>query len=269
MQRIQRFVRFTGITGHNEDFPHPILLPRLSRPRSVARCWRIPSRNCLGSHTGINGIPWFAVIDGSGEVLATSEAPMSNIGFPATSAEVAYFFSVLRNTAKVMTQNEMGTIRKARSKNAAKQSSGLPQAATQRLRYSTLAAISSEIALAGRGYVGKSARGLDRMADGDVAALQAGVAGPAHFQDFVRDAAGKVSGQRNHGSRLDGIGGADHFFSEDRSKEMVEYLFDLRLAINGQVTQDLRGIPTKDHVIAIEQVGKKSNRGYRAAACAG
>jgi len=67
----------------------------------------------LGSKDGIDGIPWFAVIDAQGKVLATSEGPKGNIGFPDTDVEVAHFFAVLHATAKGITPGEIETITKA------------------------------------------------------------------------------------------------------------------------------------------------------------
>jgi thiol-disulfide isomerase/thioredoxin len=72
-----------------------------------------PLARRLGSKDGIDGIPWFAVIDAQGKVLATSEGPKGNIGFPDTDIEVAHFFSVLHSTAKGITAGEIETIAKA------------------------------------------------------------------------------------------------------------------------------------------------------------
>jgi thiol-disulfide isomerase/thioredoxin len=66
----------------------------------------------LGSKDGIDGIPWFAVIDAQGKVLATSEGPKGNIGFPDTDIEVAHFFALLHDTAKGITPAEIATITK-------------------------------------------------------------------------------------------------------------------------------------------------------------
>src|ERR1017187_7350736 len=51
-----------------------------------------PLARRLGSKDGIDGIPWFAVIDAQGKVLATSEGPKGNIGFPDTDIEGTPFF---------------------------------------------------------------------------------------------------------------------------------------------------------------------------------
>jgi thiol-disulfide isomerase/thioredoxin len=72
-----------------------------------------PLARRLGSKDGIDGIPWFAVIDAQGKVLATSEGPKGNIGFPDSDIEVAHFFSVLHSTAKGITAGEIETITKA------------------------------------------------------------------------------------------------------------------------------------------------------------
>jgi thiol-disulfide isomerase/thioredoxin len=67
----------------------------------------------LGSVNGVNEIPWFAAIDQQGKVLATSEGPKGNIGFPDTDVEVAHFFAVLHATAKGITAGEIETIARA------------------------------------------------------------------------------------------------------------------------------------------------------------
>lgn len=41
------------------------------------------------------GIPWFAILDSSGKVLATSDAKGGNIGFPMQPAEIEHFLSML------------------------------------------------------------------------------------------------------------------------------------------------------------------------------
>lgn len=66
----------------------------------------------LGSANGVDEIPWFAVIDAQGKVLATSEGPKGNIGYPDTDVELAHFFKVLHATAKGMTDGEIAIINK-------------------------------------------------------------------------------------------------------------------------------------------------------------
>jgi hypothetical protein len=56
------------------------------------------------------GIPWFAVVDAQGKVLATSEGPKGNIGYPDTEVEVAHFLSVLKSTAKGISPGEVETV---------------------------------------------------------------------------------------------------------------------------------------------------------------
>jgi thioredoxin-related protein len=46
------------------------------------------------------GIPWFAVLDPKGEVLATSDGPKGNIGYPAEPHEIDHFLAMLRKTTR-------------------------------------------------------------------------------------------------------------------------------------------------------------------------
>jgi len=66
----------------------------------------------LGAPKGVEGggIPWFAVVDARGKVLATSEGPKGNIGYPDSDVEVAHFMSVMKTTAKGITPGELSTI---------------------------------------------------------------------------------------------------------------------------------------------------------------
>lgn len=65
----------------------------------------------LGDPKGIeNGIPWFVVVDARGKVVATSEGPKGNIGYPDSDLEVAHFMSVMKTTAKGITAGELDTV---------------------------------------------------------------------------------------------------------------------------------------------------------------
>ena len=46
-----------------------------------------------GSESG--GIPWFAILDPNGQILATSEGRAGNIGFPSEPQEIAHFGTML------------------------------------------------------------------------------------------------------------------------------------------------------------------------------
>lgn len=58
-----------------------------------------------GSEAG--GIPWFAFLDADGKVLATSDGPGGNTGFPAQPDELAHFRSMLEKVAKRLTKAEI------------------------------------------------------------------------------------------------------------------------------------------------------------------
>ncbi|MGA3236691.1 MAG: thioredoxin domain-containing protein [Bryobacteraceae bacterium] len=65
----------------------------------------------LGASKGVDGgIPWFAVVDADGKVLANSEGPKGNIGYPDTDVEVTYFTSVLKSTAKGISDAEVESV---------------------------------------------------------------------------------------------------------------------------------------------------------------
>jgi thiol-disulfide isomerase/thioredoxin len=78
----------------------------------------------LGAPKGIDGgIPWFAAVDAKGKVLATSEGPKGNIGYPDSEVEVAHFLSVMKTTAPGITAGELdivaNTIKAMKAKPAA------------------------------------------------------------------------------------------------------------------------------------------------------
>lgn len=65
----------------------------------------------LGAPKGIEGgIPWFAAVNAKGKVLATSEGPEGNIGYPDSTVEVAHFMRVMKTAAKGITASELDTI---------------------------------------------------------------------------------------------------------------------------------------------------------------
>lgn len=61
-----------------------------------------------GSKEG--GIPWFAFVDADGNVLAKSDGPKGNIGFPAAPEELAHFRTMLAKAATKITPAEMDAL---------------------------------------------------------------------------------------------------------------------------------------------------------------
>ncbi len=61
-----------------------------------------------GSKKG--GIPWFAFVDADGKVLATSDAPTGNVGFPAAPEELAHLRAMLQKSAKAITRAEVDAL---------------------------------------------------------------------------------------------------------------------------------------------------------------
>lgn len=59
------------------------------------------------SGTDRSGIPWFAFVDADGKVLATSDGPGGNVGFPAAPEERAHFRTMLEKSAVKITAAEI------------------------------------------------------------------------------------------------------------------------------------------------------------------
>jgi hypothetical protein len=53
------------------------------------------------------GLPWFAIIDWRDTVLATSDSPRGNIGYPETLAAKHHLRQMLDRTAGTMTAAEI------------------------------------------------------------------------------------------------------------------------------------------------------------------
>ena len=64
------------------------------------------------------GIPWFAILDETGEKLATADGPEGNIGFPVKDAEIAHFIKMLAEGRRNLTDAELETIRTALTQNS-------------------------------------------------------------------------------------------------------------------------------------------------------
>jgi uncharacterized protein YyaL (SSP411 family) len=62
---------------------------------------------------GEGGIPWIAFLDAQGKVLATSDGPKGNIGYPAAPHEIAHFTSMLRKTARRIEPAQIEALQKA------------------------------------------------------------------------------------------------------------------------------------------------------------
>jgi hypothetical protein len=70
------------------------------------------------------GIPWIAILDPNGEVLATSNGPKGNIGYPAEPDEIAHFLAMLKKTVKRIEPEQLDRIESALKDAAAKIKAG-------------------------------------------------------------------------------------------------------------------------------------------------
>ncbi len=64
------------------------------------------------------GIPWYAIVEPDGTVLATADGPGGNVGCPVTKEEVAHFLDTLRQTRRHATEADHGKIAAALEANA-------------------------------------------------------------------------------------------------------------------------------------------------------
>ncbi len=62
---------------------------------------------------GSGGIPWFAFLDAKGNVLATSDGPNGNIGYPAKPEEIAHFANMLGAVARRIEPDQREAVLKA------------------------------------------------------------------------------------------------------------------------------------------------------------
>ena len=76
-------------------------LVRMTNSREVAKRLGCEERK---------GVPWEAVVDGKGDLLATSDGPEGNIGYPATTSEIGHFMSMLKKTARHATPEQIAEI---------------------------------------------------------------------------------------------------------------------------------------------------------------
>jgi thioredoxin-related protein len=60
-----------------------------------------------------SGVPWSAIVDAKGSVLATSDGAQGNIGYPAEPAEIAHFVSMLTKTARHNNSDDIARIEAA------------------------------------------------------------------------------------------------------------------------------------------------------------
>jgi thioredoxin-related protein len=58
------------------------------------------------------GIPWFAFLDATGKVLATSDGPKGNIGFPAAPEEIDHFLGMLTAHTRRISASQIAHVAK-------------------------------------------------------------------------------------------------------------------------------------------------------------
>jgi thioredoxin-related protein len=86
-------------------------IERMKRGPQVAKRFRPDEKG---------GTPWFAVLDGKSHVLATSNGPKGNVGFPVEPQEIAHFMEVLKKTTRRIPADDLNRIEQALNDSAAK-----------------------------------------------------------------------------------------------------------------------------------------------------
>ena len=54
-----------------------------------------------------DGVPWFAITEPDGTVMATSESPLGNMGFPSSVEEIRHFRRMLDRTVRRLKPDEV------------------------------------------------------------------------------------------------------------------------------------------------------------------
>ena len=56
------------------------------------------------------GIPWFVFLDGDGRAAVTSDGPKGNVGFPAAPHEIAHFRTMLEQSKRRLTGEDVNAL---------------------------------------------------------------------------------------------------------------------------------------------------------------
>ena len=79
----------------------------------IDRRWNHADKVMDRLHPGGSGIPWYAILDADGKVLATSDGPDGNIGFPGPHEPdgIAHFLKTLRETATRLSADDLSVLK--------------------------------------------------------------------------------------------------------------------------------------------------------------
>lgn len=59
------------------------------------------------------GIPWFAIVEPNGTILATADGPQGNIGCPVQPEEIRHFEAMLASTRRQLGDEDLAAIDRA------------------------------------------------------------------------------------------------------------------------------------------------------------
>jgi len=96
--KLTEFLSAQAAAFGRDYVPVRIDLVRMTNGREVAKRF-----GCEES----KGVPWEAIVDGNGQVQATSDGPEGNIGYPSAPAEIEHFIAMLKKTARHNTPEQI------------------------------------------------------------------------------------------------------------------------------------------------------------------
>lgn len=68
----------------------------------------------------VGSIPWIAILDADSNQLANSDSPSGNIGYPAAADEIAHFISMIRQTKRGTSDEQIMALQQALEENSLK-----------------------------------------------------------------------------------------------------------------------------------------------------
>ena len=109
--RLEEFLENNHALFEQHFIPLYIDMAKMANGREVADRLGMPKNS---------GIPWIVILDAAGEKLITSDGPKGNIGYPFEPLEIEFFLTMLKSTAKNMSDERLAEIETALNESATK-----------------------------------------------------------------------------------------------------------------------------------------------------
>jgi hypothetical protein len=102
--RLEEFLEKNHRLFEQDYIPIYIDIAKMANGREVANRLGKPEQG---------GIPWMVILDTAGEKLITSDGPKGNVGYPFEPHEIEFFLTMLKSTAKQMSDERLAEIETA------------------------------------------------------------------------------------------------------------------------------------------------------------